>query len=80
MEKIIEYNNLRKIIHKLCCNKCGVEMIKDNIVLMTSPPQYTYNCPKCESRLTSYRQYPWEEIVGDEVKCVVQDMEDYRSL
>ena len=55
-------------------------MINNNMILMTSPPQYTYNCPKCESKLTSYRQYPWEEIVGDEVKCVVQDMEDYRSL
>ena len=37
---------------------CGEEMIRDNLMLMSNPPQYKYRCPKCGKIETSYEQYP----------------------
>lgn len=45
IEEISEYENLRKIIHRLLCPNCKVEMIMENTVYMTNPPLYPYEYP-----------------------------------
>lgn len=45
IEEISEYGSLRKIIHKLLCPDCRIEMVMENMVYMTNPPLYSYKCP-----------------------------------
>lgn len=45
IEEISEYGNLRKIVHKLLCPDCRIEMVMGNMVYMTNPPLYPYECP-----------------------------------
>ena len=52
MEKITEFRNLRKLIHRVYCNDCNIELEFDNIVLSSYPPQYPYHCPKCNKHYT----------------------------
>lgn len=44
------------------CN-CGEEMIRDNLVLMSNPPQYKYRCPKCGKIEISNVQYPIIKVI-----------------
>ena len=34
------------------CPKCGSRMRSSNMVLMSNPPQYVYECPECGERIT----------------------------
>lgn len=71
IEEISEYGNLKKIIHKLLCPDCRIEMVMGNTVYMTNPPLYPYKCPQC-GMYTSVRQmYPYTEIVGEPI-CTYQ--------
>ena len=47
-------------IHKLkaMCPDCDIEMVRDTSMLMTSPPQYKYVCPKCRREEISIECYP----------------------
>ena len=67
MEKISEFRNLRKIVHKIYCDDCNIELQSGDRILTTYPPQYIYNCPQCHKEYTLRQSYPWMEIVGDEV-------------
>lgn len=72
MEKLTEFYNLRKIVHRIYCDECNVELNATGMVYMTYPEQYEYQCPNC-GNTTSYQHfYPWSEIVGDEVICDAQ--------
>lgn len=66
-------------ITRLYCDNCyennsahpEVEMQMDNMVLMTSPPQYTYTCPVCSAKQTKFIIYPdiiehWADGQGNE--------------
>lgn len=33
------------------CPKCGSRMKSSNLVLMSNPPQYVYECPECGERI-----------------------------
>ena len=37
---------------------CGEEMIRDDLLLMSNPPQYKYRCPKCGKLEINNVQYP----------------------
>ena len=67
MEKTTEFINLRKVIHRVYCDDCNIELESNNEVLCSYPPQYPYHCPKCNKRYTFWKSYPWVEIVGDEI-------------
>lgn len=34
------------------CPKCGSRMRSSNLVLMSNPPQYVYECPECGEKIT----------------------------
>lgn len=61
-KQYLKYRN----ITRLYCDNCyennpahpEVEMQMDNIVLMTSPPQYIYTCPVCSAKQTKFIIYP----------------------
>lgn len=44
IEEISEYGNLRKVVHKLLCPNCRIEMAMENLAYMTNPPIYPYKC------------------------------------
>ena len=67
MEKTTEFINLKKIIHRIYCDECNIELESGNIAYMTYPPQYPYKCPNCNKEYTFLMNYPWSEIVGDEI-------------
>ena len=64
-EKIVEYGNLRRIVHQLMCDDCGEEMRSTNRCYTTNPPIYEYFCPKCGKLITTRQNYPWVDLVGD---------------
>ena len=64
-EKIIEYGNLRRIVHKLVCDDCSVEMRNTNRCYTINPPIYEYYCPTCGKLTTTRQIYPWFDLVGD---------------
>ena len=66
-EKITEFQNLRKIVHRIYCDECNNELQSIGVVYPTYPPQYPYICPKCKIEYSLDRNYPWSEIVGDEI-------------
>ena len=80
MEKITEFINLRKIVHKVYCDECNVELIATGMVYTTYPEQYEYTCPNCGNTKSFYQPYPWSEIVGDEITCNVQGEDINRNL
>lgn len=45
-------------IESLHCEKCGNEMVRQDIVLTSYPVQYCYKCPVCGELTTSYECYP----------------------
>lgn len=44
-------------IEILYCDDCGELMYRDNIVLTSIPPQYSYYCPKCGKTETAFYIY-----------------------
>ena len=68
MEKITEFVNMRKLIHRAYCDDCKVELIDTGVVLTSFPAQYPYKCPKCGKAYTFYQNYPWVEWLGDEIE------------
>ena len=44
-------------IEYLYCD-CGEEIIRDDRILMSNPPQYKYVCPKCGKLEINNVQYP----------------------
>lgn len=80
MEKITEFGNLRKIVHRVYCDECNIELKATGMVYMTYPEQYEYRCPNCGNTKSFYESYPWSEIIGDEIKCDVQGKEVNESL
>ena len=67
MKKEVRYINLRKIVHRVYCDYCDIELKDTGIVLTSYPPQYPYRCPQCGREYCFNESYPWAEIVGDEV-------------
>ena len=67
MKKDTTLINLKKIVHRVYCDDCNVELESTGEAYMTAPPQYSYYCPNCNRRYTFWESYPWAEIVGDEV-------------
>ena len=80
MEKIIEYRNLRNIVHRLYCDDCEKEMYFTGQVYTTYPEEYVYKCPICNNLKSVHKFYPWNEIIGDEVICGPQGQEVCVSL
>lgn len=68
MEKTNEFWNLRKVVHRVYCDDCDIELEFDNVVLTSYPAQYPYHCPNCGKVYTFWETYPWTEIIGDEVQ------------
>ena len=73
MIKETEYRNLRKVVHRVFCDDCNIELESSGMVYMTSPAQYPYICPQCLKKYIFRENYPWTEIVGDEVECTPQE-------
>lgn len=64
-EKIIMYDHLVKIVHKLYCDDCDVEMKSTGMCYTVNPPLYEYYCPNCNKRINKQQTYPWTELVGE---------------
>lgn len=79
-EKVTEFYNLRKIVHRIYCDECNVELVATGMVYMTYPERYEYKCPSCGKTCSFLQSYPWSEIVGDEKPCDVQDGKVYNNL
>ena len=75
IEEISEYGNLRKVIHKLLCPNCRIEMVMGNSIYMTNPPLYPYKCSQCGMETTTRQIYPYTEIIGDPI-CTYQQETD----
>ncbi len=71
IEEISEYGNLRKVVHKLLCPNCRIEMAMENLAYMTNPPIYPYKCSQCGMETTTRQIYPYTEIIGDPI-CTYQ--------
>ena len=54
---------VKTYVTRLYCDKCNQEMIIDPIVLTSYPPQFSYSCPQCGGKVTSYKKYPCPEYV-----------------
>ena len=67
MERTTEYINLKKVVHRVYCDECNVELESGDVVYMTYPPKYPYFCPQCKKKYCFKENYPWSEIVGTEV-------------
>ena len=67
-ERITEYHNLRKLVHRIYCEDCNVELEPTGIAYYTYPEQYEYMCPCCNKNSCFNKLYPYSEIVGDEIK------------
>jgi RNase P subunit RPR2 len=52
--------------HRLYCDKCNIELVRDSIVLTSFPEQYSYTCPTCGKTTLSYNLYPEFEYVFEE--------------
>ena len=46
------------------CKKCGAEMKRDNKVLTSHPPKYSYTCPDCGN--VEYVTVGGETVFGDD--------------
>ena len=68
MEQISEFCNLRKLVHRVYCDDCNVELKGMGMTYMTAPPKYPYICPQCSRKYVFDAEYPYTEIVGTEVK------------
>ena len=68
-KRTTEFCNLRKIVHRIYCDECNIELVATGMVYATDPAQYEYVCPNCGKTCSSFNSYPWSEIVGDEVQC-----------
>lgn len=40
------------------CEKCGEELIRDNMTYMSNPVQFKYTCPNCKHIEMSNELYP----------------------
>ena len=63
MSLIEEKKEVRTYLVKAYCPDCKQlgfdnELIKSNVVLMSSPVQYQYSCP-CGYEVTSFNSYPY---------------------
>jgi hypothetical protein len=67
MEKLTEYRNLRKVVHRVYCDQCDIELYSTGMAYATYPPHYPYRCSQCGKEYVFGERYPWSEIVGDEV-------------
>ena len=52
---------VKTYITRLYCDKCNQEMMIDPIILNSNPPQFSYSCPQCGGKVTSYKQYTYPE-------------------
>lgn len=70
IEEIKEFGNLKRVEHRLLCPTCRIELEEDR-VLMTYPCSFEYKCPQCGYTTTSWKSYPYTEIVGEPL-CTYQ--------
>ena len=75
IEEISEYGNLRKVVHKLLCPNCRIEMVMENLAYMTNPPIYPYKCSQCGMETTTRQIYPYTEIIGDPICTYQQEID-----
>ena len=43
---------------RLYCDKCGMEMEHNGMVLCSYPPQHPYRCPSCGWSIRTKTKYP----------------------
>lgn len=55
---IVNKAEAKTYICRAFCEECQEEMKEHNFMLMSSPPKYTYICPKCKKEETSTICYP----------------------
>lgn len=67
IEKTAKYKNLIKIVHRVYCDDCKVELQPGLYTYMTHPPIYQYVCPLCQKDYTSRTSYPYIEYIGDRI-------------
>lgn len=70
MERIEKRNISHIEIHRLFCDKCGIEMHHiDGMELPTDPPSYPHICPQCGGTVNMDKVMPYTEFIfGDAVE------------
>lgn len=58
MSVTIVKNEVKVYLQRLHCSKCGVEMKKRDIMYLSYPPRFSYDCPKCGYYHEDYYSYP----------------------
>lgn len=46
------------IITRLYCDVCNIEMIKEGLILYSSPERYCYTCPICKEQKILHEIFP----------------------
>ena len=59
------YDHLVKVVHKLYCDDCDIEMKPTGICYMSRPRLLEYYCPQCNMKINKIEEYPWTEIIGE---------------
>lgn len=55
---MIKEKEVKCVMKRLYCDKCGTEMRHTGLVLTTYPEQYPYECPQCGHNVTVFDRYP----------------------
>ena len=55
---MIKEKEVKCVMKKLYCDKCGTEMRTQGFVLTSYPPQYPYECQQCGYHETTSDSYP----------------------
>jgi len=54
----IHKTEVKTYMEHVFCDNCGDELVKSDIVLLTNPPKYRYECPNCGHSEDSFEIYP----------------------
>ena len=55
---MIKEKEVKCVMKKLYCDKCGTEMQTNGFVFTVCPPLYSYKCPQCGYKETTSDNYP----------------------
>jgi len=55
---MIKEKEVKCVMKRLYCDKCGTEMRIQGFVFASDPPQYPYECPQCGYKETASDSYP----------------------
>lgn len=65
---MIKEKEVKCVMKRLYCDKCGTEMRVQGFVFASYPPQYPYECPQCgyqETAFVSYSRIDYVEVGED---------------